>query len=144
MSSSETRVDIGAIEQRIADLEAALPITEEREAEQHSADQAEAERTRQAAQNELREAHLAACRKVDEALSALGTAYDELAATDRNVGGEFKDTSRCIRAREVLLRASIHSASPALASDLRIQRPRASSDIRPLAEHEAMLITEYD
>ena len=137
-------MDIAAIEQRIADLEAALPVTEEREAEQHAADQAEAERARQAAQNELREAHLAACRKVDKALSALGKAYDELAATDRNVGGEFRDSSRCIRAREVLLRAAVHAASPALASDLRIQRPRASSDIRPLAEHEALMITEYE
>ena len=65
-------------------------------------------------------------------------------STDRNAGGEFRDTSRCIRAREILLRAAIHAASPALARDLRIQRPRASSDIRPLTEHEALMITEYE
>ncbi|MEM7305035.1 MAG: hypothetical protein AAF682_00120 [Planctomycetota bacterium] len=144
MSSSETRVDIAAIEQRIADLEAALPVAEEREAEQLAADQAEAERFRKLGQNGLRAKHLAAAAKVQDAIAQLAVAYAELKATDRDVGGEFKDTSRCVRSRELLLRAAIYRANPDLAADLNMQRPRASTDIRPFEEHEAMLITEFE
>jgi len=143
-SAEKTRIKMAALEQRIVDLEAALPVAQDLDDARQEELRYEAERARLAAQNELREAHLAACRNVDQALALLGTAYDELAATDRNVGGHGKETSRCIRAREILLRAAIHAASPALARDLRIQRPRASSDIRPLAEHEAMMITEHN
>lgn len=143
-ASSETRVDIAAIEQRIADLNAALPVAQERDAEQLAAERAQAERAHQLAQNELREVHLAACRKVDDALSQLGVAYDELKATDRNPGGQAGNASHCLRRRELLLRAAIHSASPALARDLRMPRPRASSDIRSFTESESVLITEFD
>ena len=139
--SSETRVDIAAIEQRIADLEAALPVAEEREAADQAEAQAEAERLRRLGQNGLRAKHLAAAGRVQAAIEELGAAYAELKATDRDVGGEFKDTSRCLRSRELLLRAAIHDASPDLAADLNMQRPR---DRRPFDEHEAMLITEYE
>lgn len=141
--SSASRTAVATIKQRIADLKAALPVVQAQDEAREAALRAEAELARQSAQNDLRNAHLAAALKVDEALATLGKAYDELIATDRNVGGHSKDTSRCIRSRELLLRAAIHATSPALARDLRLQRPRASSDIRPFAEHEALMITEF-
>ena len=139
-ASSEARVDIAGIEQRIADLQAALPVAEEREAAEKAADQAEVERAHQAAQNELRDAHLAACRKVDEALNALGTAYDELKATDRNVGGDRTDTNLCLRRRDLILRSAFFAANAQLALDLGFRRPR---HIQGLAESDAPLITEF-
>ena len=139
-ASSEARVDIAAIEQRITDLQAALPVAEEREAEQKAAEQAEAERAHQAAQNELRDAHLTACRKVDKALQALGAAYDELKATDRNVGGDRTDTNLCLRRRDMALKAAFFAANSQLALDLGFRRSR---DIQGLAESEAQLIKEF-
>ena len=143
-SAEKTRAKMAALERHIVDLEAALPVAQDLDDARQEELRYEAERARRSTQNRLRAKHLAAAAKVQDAIAQLAVAYAELKATDRDVGGEFKDTSRCVRSRELLLRAAIYRANPGLAADLKMQRPRASTDIRPFEEHEAMLITEFE
>lgn len=143
-SAEKTRAKMAALEQRILELDAALPVAQDFDDHRQEEIRYEAECERRVAQNRLRAKHLSAAAKVQDAIAQLAVAYAELKATDRDVGGEFKDTARCVRSRELLLRAAIYRANPDLAADLKIQRPRASTDIRPFEEHEAMLITEFE
>lgn len=141
--ADEIRAEADALAARIGDLRAALPVVQEADAAAAIAETANAEAARRVAQNKRRADHLSTCRKVDEALIALGDAYRELRETDGNVGGDPANTHRCRHNREHALRAAFAAACPSVLRDLRMMRVRASH-VRSLADSESKLIREFE
>jgi chromosome segregation ATPase len=140
-ATATARAEVARLEQLRSELAAALPVAEQRARE--AADR-EAERARadqEMALNAARKKRIAAARKVDKALAALGRAYDEYAALP--TGGTEANANRVTRRAKWSLAAAIFRAAPTLATRLGIERI-PQHHWAPLADAEGSLISEFD
>jgi len=139
-AASDARAEVVRLEQLRAELSAALPIADQRtrEAAEHEAKQRQSEANKAA--NATRKRRVAAARKVDAAMRALGRAFGEYTATD--TGGTTEDRLVLARrARAALQAAMAHHALP-VARALGVEAMPRTAHRRPLAEAEANLIRE--
>jgi len=119
-ATTEARSDVARLERLVSELEAARPIAlrREREAADKQGAQRRAEQAREA--NKNRKARVAAARKVDAALLALGKAYADYLGTAP--GGRPEDANRLARrSRSALAAATLHAA-PDFAEALDVRR----------------------
>lgn len=140
-ATATARSEVARLEKLVGELRSALPVAEQRvrDAADREADRQRREQKR--ALNKARKARLAAARKVDKALAALGRAYDEYAALP--TGGTQANAQRVARRSKWSLAAAIFRAAPSLASRLGVERmPR--HHWRSLADSEGSLISEFD
>lgn len=125
-----------------AELQAALPIADQRT--RAAADRAAEERQREQERiaNINRKKRIAAAAKVDKALAALGRAYDEYVASPS--GGTSENSLLLARrAKATLGLAMAHHALP-VARALGVQAVPRVHHRRPLAESEATVIREFN
>jgi len=141
-AAKAAREDAARAERLADELRAALPIAESRA---RQAAEAEREVQRRAAEkeaNKRRARRVAAAKKVDVAMAALGRAYQELLALD--TGGDLDGENRAhvIRRKRYSARGAFALHAPTLSRVLEVPViPNAHR--RPLAESESGLIQEF-
>lgn len=119
-AAKAAREDAARAERLADELRAALPIAESRA---RQAAEAEREAQRRAAEREAnknRKARLAAARKVDAALVALGKAYSDYLATAP--GGRPEDANRLARRSRHSIAAATFHAAPEFADAMEPRR----------------------
>jgi len=139
-AASAAREEVARLERLSSELHGALPIAEQRarEAAEREAEQRQAEANKAA--NATRKKRIAAARKVDAAMQALGRAFDDYTATD--TGGTSEDRNVLARrARAALQAALAHHALP-VARALGVESIPRTAHRGPLAESEEKCIRE--
>lgn len=118
------RADAATAERLAAELTAALPVAERRAREAAQVEAQRQQRVRERAANAQRKQRLAAAKKVDKALAALGKAYVEYIATAP--GGRPEDANRLARRNRHAIAAATFHAAPefGLAMDPHRRPPR--------------------
>ena len=135
------RAEIARLADRIAELTAALPVAERRS--RAAAEREEARRRAEEARaaNAQRAKRIAAARKVDAALTSLGKAFAEYAATP--TGGRVEDRAILGRRSKNCLLAAVLHAAPTFATAADMSRvPMAHR--RSLEDSEAGILPEFD
>lgn len=140
-AATSARAEVARLEQLRTELSAALPVAEQRarDAADREAERARADQEK--ALNAARKKRIAAARKVDKALAALGRAYDEYSALP--TGGTDANAQRVTRRAKWSIAAAIFRAAPTLATRLGIERV-PQHHWCPLADAEGSLISEFD
>ncbi len=134
------RSEVARLEQLVGELRSALPVAEQRVREAADRETERQRREQERALNKARKARIAAAKKVDQALVALGRAYDTYAALP--TGGTEANAQRVARRAKWSLAAAIFRAAPVLAARLGVERlPR--HHWQPLADSEAGLVDEF-
>ncbi|HKX46982.1 MAG TPA: hypothetical protein VJP77_09795 [Planctomycetota bacterium] len=119
-AAKAAREDVAQAERLADELRAALPIAESRA---RQAAEAEREAQRRAAEREAnknRKARIAAAKRVDAALAALGKAYTEYLSTAP--GGRSEDRNRLARRGRAAIASAMILACPELADALEVRR----------------------
>ena len=139
--ATSARSEVARLEQLVGELSSALPVAEQRARDAAERDAARARADQEKALNAARKKRIAAARKVDKALAALGRAYDEYSALP--TGGTTENAQRVSRRAKWSLAAAIFRAAPTLAARLGIERI-PQHHWAPLADSEGSLISEFD
>jgi len=140
-AATPAREEVERLERLSSELHAALPIAEQRarEAAEREAKQRQAEANKAA--NATRKKRIAAAKKVDAAMQALGRAFESYTTTD--TGGTSEDRTILARRAGAALRSAMaHHALP-VARALGVEAMPRTAHRRPLAEAEAVVIREF-
>lgn len=139
-ATSAAREEVARLERLTSELTAALPIADQRarETAEHEATQRQSDENKAA--NGTRKKRIAAARKVDAAMQALGRAFENYTATD--TGGRSEDRNVLARRAGAALRSAMaHHALP-VARALGVESVPRTAHRGPLAESEEKCIRE--
>jgi len=128
--AADARESVARLERLLGEFDAALPVAERRAREAAQAEAQRQQRVREKQANAQRKARVAAAKKVDAALRALGRAYTEYQATE--TGGGTGDAGRLARRNRHAVSAALFHHAPELAAVIEPRR-------RPMREHYAPL-----
>jgi len=139
-AAKSARAEIARLERLHTELSAALPIALRRVREAQAVEREEQRRIAEREANKNRAKRIAAAKKVDAAMAALGRAYEELLALD--TGGTADNRAHLIRRQRYSARGAFALHAAKLSNVLEVPViPNAHR--RPLAESESGLIQEF-
>ncbi|MCK6445975.1 MAG: hypothetical protein L6Q99_06240 [Planctomycetes bacterium] len=119
-AAKSAREDVARAERLADELRAALPIAESRARQAADAEREAQRRAAEREANKNRKARIAAARKVDAALAALGKAYTEYLRTAP--GGTSADANRLARRSRHAIAAATFTAAPEFADAMEPHR----------------------
>lgn len=141
-AAAAVREEVARLERLTSELQAAVPVAEQRDREAADREAAERQRAEERTANADRKRRIAAAAKVDMALAALGRAYDEYVALP--TGGTPENSIVLARRAKVALGLAMAHHSLPVARALGVQAVPGAQHRRPLAESEATVIREFD
>ena len=139
-AATEARAEVERLQKLSSELRTAFPIAQEREREIAEQEAAERQREQNRSTNAQRKRRIEAAQRVDEALSALGRAYDEYEATA--AGGSNEDRLVVARRSKAALAMAMAFHALPVTRALGVQAVPGAQHRRGLAETEQVLMRE--
>lgn len=140
-AASELRAEVARLERLQGELSAARTIALRREAEAQAAEREAQRRVAEREANRARKARIAAAKKVDAALVALGKAYSDYLATAP--GGRPEDRNRLARRTRHAIAAATFTAAPAFADAMEPHRRPPRQHWQSLARAVEASVVEF-
>jgi len=140
-AASELRTEVARLERLQGELTAARSIALRREREAQAAEAERARKEHEKAQNKNRAKRIAAAKKVDAALAALGKAYTEYLATAP--GGRPEDRNRLARRSHHAIAAATFHIAPEFADAMEPHRRPSRGHWQPLTKSVEGTIGEF-